>query len=171
MLGKDTDISGNNAKFAPKFNYTLMKGNFKIRECNDNEIAANLIREYSKIKGAEQCFVSLDKELADLNTYYTGGSFLIGYEVNTPIATVAIRKIDDETCEMKRLYVKPDYRGKGYARLLIDAILDRARHLGFKEVELTTKPAVMPVAYDYYKRIGFKEQGNNEGTVSMKLSL
>lgn len=148
-----------------------MKIGFQIRDCNDNEIAKKLIREYSTIKGAEQCFVSLDKELADLDTYYRGGAFVIGYEDYNPIATVAIRKIDDNTCELKRLYVKPDYRGRGYSRLLIDAILDRARALGFQEVRLTTKPAVMPVAYGYYKRRGFEELGNDEGTVSMRFLL
>lgn len=144
---------------------------FEICDNNDNEIAKSLVREYSTIKGAEQCFVSLDKELADLDTYYRGGAFMIGYENNYPIATVAIRKIDDNACELKRLYVKTDYRGKGYARLLVDAILDRARILGFQEVRLTTKPAVMPVAYGYYKRRGFEELGNENGTVSMRFLL
>lgn len=148
-----------------------MKIGFQIRDCNDNEIAKKLIREYSTIKGAEQCFVSLDKELADLDTYYRGGAFVIGYEDDNPIATVAIRKIDDNTCELKRLYIRPDYRGRGYSRLLVDAILDRARALGFQEVRLTTKPAVMPVAYGYYKRRGFEELGNDEGTVSMRFLL
>ncbi len=153
-----------------KYGYS-MEQIFRIRDNNDNEIAKKLIREYSTIKGAEQCFVSLDKELADLATYYQGGALLIGYENNYPIATIALRKIDDNTCELKRLYVKTNYRGKGYARLLLDAILDKARKLGFLEVRLTTKPAVMPVAYGYYKRIGFEELGNENGTVSMRLSL
>lgn len=148
-----------------------MEQDFKIRDNNDNEIAKSLIREYSTIKGAEQCFVSLDKELADLDSYYRGGAFMIGYENNCPIATVAIKKIDDNACELKRLYVKTDCRGKGYARLLVDAILDRAKKLGYREIRLTTKPAVMPVAYEYYKRRGFKELGNENGTVSMRSSL
>lgn len=148
-----------------------MKEVFEIRDCDNKEIAKSLIREYSTIKGAEQCFVSLDKELADLDTYYQGGAFLIGYENNTPIATIAIRKMDDITCELKRLYVKTDYRGKGYARLLVNAIMDKARKLGFQEVRLTTKPTVMPIAYGYYKRIGFEELGNEEGTVSMRFHL
>jgi GNAT superfamily N-acetyltransferase len=148
-----------------------MKEVFEIRDCDNKEIAKSLIREYSTIKGAEQCFVSLDKELADLDTYYHGGAFLIGYENNTPIATIAIRKMDEITCELKRLYVKTDYRGKGYARLLVNAIMDKARKLGFQEVRLTTKPTVMPIAYGYYKRIGFEELGNEEGTVSMRFHL
>lgn len=148
-----------------------MEQDFEIRDNNDNEIAKSLIREYSTIKGAEQCFVSLDKELADLDSYYRGGAFMIGYKNNYPIATVAIKKIDDNACELKRLYVKTDYRGKGYARLLVDAILDRARKLGYREIRLTTKPAVMLVAYEYYIRRGFEELENENGTVSMRSSL
>ena len=50
---------------------------FEIKDCGDYEEAKKLIREYSEIKGAESCFVSLDKELADLDTYYKDGALLI----------------------------------------------------------------------------------------------
>ena len=53
---------------------------FEIKDCEDYEEAKKLIREYSEIKGAESCFVSLDKELADLDTYYKDGALLIGFE-------------------------------------------------------------------------------------------
>ena len=53
---------------------------FAIKDCTDYEVAKQLIREYSEIKGAESCFASLDKELADLGTYYKGGALLIGFE-------------------------------------------------------------------------------------------
>lgn len=84
---------------------------FEIKDCGDYEEAKKLIREYSEIKGAESCFVSLDKELADLDTYYKDGALLIGFENENPIATIAIKRIDKDTCEAKRLYIKPDYRG------------------------------------------------------------
>ncbi|MCR4714650.1 MAG: hypothetical protein K5751_09790 [Treponemataceae bacterium] len=73
-----------------------MENIFEIKDCDDYEVAKELIREYSKIKGAESCFVSLDKELADLDGYYKGGALLIGYENRTPIATIAIRNIDGD---------------------------------------------------------------------------
>ena len=144
---------------------------FKINDCKDYEVAKELIREYSTIKGAEQCFVSLNKELADLDAFYQGGALLIGYEHMIPMATIAIRKVDAHTCEVKRLYIKPDYRGKGYSRLMVETMLKRAKDLGFKEACLTTKPAVMGVADNLYKRMGFEETGNNEGKVSMKIAL
>ena len=54
-----------------------MNQNFEIRDCNNNEIAKELIREYSTIKGAEQCFVSLNNELADLDLFYKTINYLI----------------------------------------------------------------------------------------------
>ena len=96
---------------------------FAIKDCTDYEVAKQLIREYSEIKGVESCFASLDKELADLGTYYKGGALLIGFEDENPIATIAIKRIDEDTCEAKRLYIKPDYRGKDYARVLMNEML------------------------------------------------
>ena len=144
---------------------------FVIKDCTDYEAAKKLIREYSEIKGAESCFASLDKELADLGTYYKDGALLIGFEDENPIATIAIKRIDEDTCEAKRLYIKPDYRGKDYARVLMNEMLKRSRHLGFKEVTFTTKPAVMRVGYGLYKRMGFEEVNCTDGVVSMRMTL
>ena len=77
----------------------------EIRECDNYEAAKELILEYSKIKGAEACFVSLDRELADLEGFYKDGALLLGYEDNKPVATIAIKKIDNDSAEAKRLYI------------------------------------------------------------------
>ena len=78
--------------------------------------------------------------LRDLDGYYKGGALLLGSEDGTPVGSIAIRKIDDDTCEAKRLFIKPEFRGKGYARVMLNAMLDMAKELGFKEVTFTTKP-------------------------------
>ncbi len=144
---------------------------FTVKECSDTGIIKDLFVEYSHIKGAESCFVSFDKELNDLAGYYSGGSIMVGYEENSPVACVAIRKISDTTCEGKRLFIKPEYRGKGYARLMIKAMTDKASELGFKEVVFTTKPEVMAVGYGLYKRMGFEELSEENGVVSMRIDL
>lgn len=144
---------------------------FEVKECSDFEIIKGLFIEYSHIKGAESCFVSFDKELNDLAGYYSGGAIMVGYEEGTPIACVAIRKISDRTCEGKRLFIKPEYRGKGYARIMIKAMTDKASELGFREVVFTTKPDVMSVGYGLYKRMGFEELSEENGTVSMMIHL
>ena len=77
----------------------------------------------------------------------------------------------DEVCEAKRLFIRPEVRGKGYARVMLNAMLGRARELGFKEVTFTTKPSVMEIGYGLYKRMGFEETAEKDGIVSMKMEL
>ena len=95
----------------------------------------------------------------------------MGYENDTPVGCIAIRKVDENTCEAKRLFIKPEYRGKGYARILLESMLSKARELGFVTVSLTTKPSVMPVAYGLYGRMGFRELSEDAGTVRMSKEL
>ncbi|MCR4643333.1 MAG: GNAT family N-acetyltransferase [Lachnospiraceae bacterium] len=141
----------------------------EIRECDDYEAAKTLILEYSKIKGAEACFVSLDRELSDLKEFYKGGALLLAYEDGRPVATIAIKKTNDEQAEAKRLYIKPECRGKGYARPMLNAMLDKCRELQFKEVRFTTKPEVMSIGYALYRKMGFEELENDGGTVLMRM--
>ena len=145
--------------------------NFEVKEYNDTEVVKELFKEYSQIKGAESCFVSFDKELADLEAFYSGGALLAGYENEKPVACIAVKKIDDLTCEAKRLFIKPEYRGKGYARIMMNTMLDKAKELGFKEVKFTTKPSVMQIGYGLYKRMGFEETSEEDGIVSMRMAI
>lgn len=144
---------------------------FMVRECSDTEVIKPLFVEYSHIKGAESCFVSFDKELNDLEGFYSGGAILVGFEDDEPVACVAFKKINDETCEGKRLFIKSSSRGKGYARIMIKAMTDKAAELGFKEVVFTTKPEVMSVGYGLYKRMGFEQLSEDGGVVSMRIDL
>ena len=144
---------------------------FEVKDYNDTEVVKELFKEYSQIKGAESCFVSFDKELADLEAFYSGGALLVGYEENAPVACIAIKKLDDTTCEAKRLFIKPENRGNGYARTMLNTMLDKAKELGFSEVTFTTKPSVMQIVYGLYKRMGFEEVSEKEGIVSMRMEL
>ena len=144
---------------------------FEVKECKDTEVVKELFKEYSQIKGAESCFVSFDKELADLEGFYSGGALLVGYEDEQPTACIAIKKHDDNTCEAKRLFIKPENRGKGYARIMLNAMLDKAKEIGFTEVTFTTKPSVMQIGYGLYKRMGFEEVSEKDGIVSMRMAI
>ena len=146
-------------------------GNFEVRDANDTEVVKALFKEYSQIKGAESCFVSFDKELADLEGFYSGGALLVGYEDEVPVACIALKKVDEGTSEAKRLFIKPEYRGKGYARVMLNTMLDKAGALGFKEVTFTTKPSVMQIGYGLYKRMGFEETAEKDGIVSMRMEI
>ena len=116
---------------------------FEVKDCLNTEIIRELFTEYSQIKGAESCFVSFDKEVNNLEKFYQGGAMLVGYDTNRPVASIAIKRINDDTCEAKRLFIKPEYRGRGYARIMLNSMLDSAKKIGFKEVIFTTKPSVM----------------------------
>ena len=69
---------------------------------------------------------------------------------------IALRKIDDENCEMKRLYVRPKYRGKGIGSILVKQIIDDARKIGYKHILLDTLP-FLKTAINMYKSYGFYE--------------
>ena len=71
----------------------------------------------------------------------------------------------------KDYFIKPDHRGNGYARIMLNSMLDKAGELGFKEVRFTTKPSVMKIGYELYKRMGFEELSEENGVVSMKIFL
>ena len=144
---------------------------FEVKPSTNYDIIKTLFVEYSQIKGAEGCFVSFEKELADLATFYKGGAILVGFEDEIPIATIALRKVDDITAEVKRLFIKPEYRGKGYSRKMLDAMFQYAKSLGYKEVMLTTRPEVMPVAYALYQRIGFNQIDLKDGVSTMRMAF
>lgn len=69
---------------------------------------------------------------------------------------IALRKLDDDSCEMKRLYVRPQYRGSGFGRLLAEKIISDAREIGYKHMLLDTLPFLRE-AIDMYKKLGFYE--------------
>ena len=83
---------------------------------------------------------------------------------------IEIKECDDYEAA-KRLYIKPECRGNGYARLLLNAMLDKCRELQFKEVRFTTKPEVMNIGYALYQKMGFEELENDNGTVLMHMML
>ncbi|MBQ3634848.1 MAG: GNAT family N-acetyltransferase [Bacteroidales bacterium] len=145
--------------------------NLEIKESTDYEVIKALFVEYSQIKGAEGCFVSFEKELADLSAFYKGGTILVGFEGDAPIATVALKRVDENTSEVKRLFVKPEYRGKGYSRKMLEALFQHAKTLGYKDVMLTTRPEVMPIAYALYQRIGFVQTALKDGVATMRMTV
>jgi hypothetical protein len=70
-----------------------------------------------------------------------GGAFLVGYEDERPIAIGGLRRLDDETCEIKRMYVVQDARSRGAGRALLAALEETARELGYARLRLDAGPA------------------------------
>ncbi|RPI17313.1 MAG: GNAT family N-acetyltransferase [Ignavibacteriae bacterium] len=127
---------------------------------NDNEIKIikQLFLEYANSLNFDLCFQDFDKEIEGLPGKYDlpAGRLLICYVDDTPAGCIALRKIDDEICEMKRLYVKPEFRGYKIGLKLVEYLLNEARNSGYKKMRLDTLP-VMDKAINLYKQFGFYE--------------
>ncbi len=140
--------------------------------------ARDLFLEYAKSLGFSLCFQNFDKELADLPGDYAppAGRLLLA-EFDAQLAgCVALHRLDDAVCEMKRLYLRPQFRGLGLGRGLAEKIIAEARHIGYQRMRLDTVEPVMKDAVAMYRRIGFHEIApycNNPiaGALYMELTL
>ena len=115
----------------------------------DIEVVRTLFREYADGLGIDLSFQDFDAELADP----------LGFHELVLVAQggcVALRRVDDETCEMKRLYVRPAARGTGLGRALAGAVIAHARARGYERMLLDTLPA-MAEARSLYASLGFRE--------------
>jgi putative acetyltransferase len=121
--------------------------------------ARELFLEYAQSLGFSLCFQSFDKELAELPGSYAPpeGRILLAKVDGQLAGCVALHKLEDNICEMKRLYLRPQFRGKGAGRAVVDAILAEARSIGYQRVRLDTVEPVMKDAVAMYRRLGFNE--------------
>jgi ribosomal protein S18 acetylase RimI-like enzyme len=104
------------------------------------------------------CLQGLEEEIAGLPGRYTppSGCLLLAIDGDASAGCVAMRDLGGGTCEMKRLYVAPEARGRGIGRSLVEAVLNRARHAGYQRMVLDTLPE-MAAAIALYRSFGFVE--------------
>src|SRR5438067_4694623 len=123
------------------------------------EQARALFREYESWLGLSLCFQNFEKELAELPGAYAepDGRLLLARDNDELAGCVVLRKIGDGSCEMKRLFVRDTFRGKGIGRLLIETIIRNAKEIGYERLLLDTLPSRMNDAIALYRSIGFKE--------------
>ena len=112
--------------------------------------------EYAGSIGATLCFQGFEAELAGLPGRYAApsGCLILAMEEDRAAGCVAMRDLGDGACEMKRLYVAPEYRGRGLGRALVEEILRRAERAGYERMMLDTVPD-MPEAIALYRSFGF----------------
>lgn len=122
----------------------------------DVEVARALFVEYQKSLGISLCFQNFDAEVAGLPGAYAppSGRLLLAFEGDVSAGCVAIRRIEEGICELKRLWVRPAFRGTGLGRRLVEVILDEARSVGYRRVRLDTLPS-MTAAQALYLSLGF----------------
>jgi putative acetyltransferase len=121
--------------------------------------ARELFLEYAESLGFSLCFQNFDKELAGLPGDYAQpeGRLLLAECEGQLAACVALHRLGPDTCEMKRLYLRPQFRGKGLGRALAERIIAEARQIGYQRMRLDTVEPVMKDAVVLYRKLRFKK--------------
>jgi GNAT superfamily N-acetyltransferase len=127
---------------------------------DDIAAARRLFEDYAASIGVDLCFQNFAAELAGLPGDYSPprGCLLIATQGGQPVGCAALRPLaaDDAIGEVKRLYVEPRGRGRGLGRRLAQAVIERARSIGYRELKLDTL-ADMTQARALYASLGFRE--------------
>ena len=144
----------------------------------DIELTRTLFLEYAQALGFSLCFQGFDEELAGLPGKYARphGRLLLAAHDEQAAGCVGMRALQDGICEMKRLYVRPPFRGKSIGRLLAERLISEARGIGYTRMRLDTVVGKMADAVALYRRLGFVEippycANPIEGAVYLELSL
>jgi putative acetyltransferase len=140
--------------------------------------AAMLFREYEAWLGLNLCFQGFEAELAELPGKYAppDGRLLLAYSDEKLAGCAALRKLNIDVCEMKRLFVRDAFRGRMIGISLIDHLIAAAREIGYSKLRLDTFPPKMGKAVALYKSRGFIEipayyENPYDGVLYMELSL
>ena len=117
-----------------------------------------LFMEYANSLEVDLCFQNFNQELSQLPGSYAppDGRLFLAAEGITPAGCVALRKTADRICEMKRLYVRPAFRGKGAGRLLAQSVIHAARECAYHQMRLDTLSSLKE-AIALYESLGFQQ--------------
>jgi putative acetyltransferase len=121
--------------------------------------ARELFQEYAQSLGVNLCFQNFEQELAGLPGRYDppDGRLLLAEYDGQLAGCVALHKWESGICEMKRLYLRPSFRGKGLGRVIAEKIIAEARSIGYLRMRLDTIEPLMKDAVEMYRKLGFRE--------------
>lgn len=130
----------------------------RAKSASDIGNVRTLFREYEAWLGLDLCFQGFEEELASLPGRYAepDGRLYLAYARDEVAGCIALRKLEEDVCEMKRLYLRPEARGIGLGIALIERLIDHARTIGYTKMRLDTLPSKMGKAVQLYESHGFK---------------
>lgn len=139
--------------------------------------AVNLFNEYANSLNISLDFQNFAEELNLINSMYGSpdGCLLLVYDNAEAIACAAYRKIGEGVCELKRMYIKPEFRGQGIGQQLLSLLSDKAKQNGYNTMRLDTLDTMLP-ALSLYQKNGFNAidayyYNPNKGVVYMEKAL
>ena len=125
--------------------------------------ARNLFREYATMPGVAPCVEDFEREVVSLPGLYAppSGRLLLAMQESVEnsgeaIGCIALRRLEPDVCEMKRLFVRPTFRGSGAGKELVSSLIAEARSIGYERMLLDTLPS-MTEAHKLYRTLGFRE--------------
>ena len=137
-----------------------------------------LFREYEAWLGLDLCFQGFEAELAGLPGKYAlpDGRLLLAYQDEQLAGCIALRKLENDVCEMKRLFVRNHFRGARIGTQLIERLIADAHEIGYAKMRLDTYPAKMGKAVRLYESHGFHPvepyyENPHDGVLFMELNL
>ena len=141
-------------------------------------VARGIFREYEAWLGLDLCFQGFEEELRNLPGKYEPpwGRLYLAYADGELGGCIALRSLRDGVCEMKRLFVREEFRGRRIGQILIERLIEDARQIGYKRMRLDTFPPKMGKAVRLYESYGFREipayyNNPTEGVLFMELQL
>lgn len=123
------------------------------------EQARTLFREYEMWFGLSLCFQNFDEEVANLPGKYAkpDGRLFLAFSGEKIAGCIALRKLEEKVCEMKRLFVREEFRGLRIGKLLIEKVIEEAKLAGYEKMRLDTFPPKMSKAVKLYASYDFRE--------------